>query len=115
MAGTDGTPGPTGPAAGSADWARGLSHVTTVAVGRLTNQQIRLLIQSILGPVSDRLVERIVDRTDGVPLFVEELARSILESGTDANENIEIPDSLQRSLMARLDRLSGPSKEVRLS
>ena len=75
----------------SADWARGLSHVTTVTVGRLTNQQIRLLIQSVLGPVFDRLVDRIVSRADGVPLFVEELARSILESGADANESIEIP------------------------
>ena len=96
----------------SADWARGLSHVTDVAVGRLTNQQIRLLVQSVLGPVSDRLVDRIVDRADGVPLFVEELARSILESGVAANEDIEIPDSLQGSLMARLDRLSGPPKEI---
>jgi class 3 adenylate cyclase/tetratricopeptide (TPR) repeat protein len=96
----------------SADWAQGLSHVTTVAVGRLTNQQMRLLIQSILEAVSDRLVDRIIERTDGVPLFVEELTQSILESGTDVNENIEIPDGLQGSLMARLDRLSGPSREV---
>ncbi len=96
----------------SADWAQDLSQVTTVAVGRLTSEQMRLFIQSILGPVSARLVERIAERTDGVPLFAEELTRSILESGTDANENIEIPDSLQGSLMARLDRLSGPSREV---
>jgi predicted ATPase len=86
--------------------------VTTVAVGRLTDQEIRLFIQSILGAVSDRLVNRIIERTEGVPLFVEELAQSILESGTDAGENIEIPASLQGSLMARLDRLSVPSKEV---
>jgi class 3 adenylate cyclase/tetratricopeptide (TPR) repeat protein len=96
----------------SPGWAQGLSHVTNVAVGRLTNQQMRLFIQSTLGPVSDRLVDRIAERTDGVPLFVEELTRSILESGTAANENIEIPDTLQGSLMARLDRLSVPSKEV---
>ena len=96
----------------SPDWAKGLSHVTNVAVGRLTNQQIRLFIRSILGAVSDRLVDRIAERTDGVPLFVEELTRSILESGSDANEDIEIPDSLQGSLMARLDRLSASSKEV---
>ena len=96
----------------SPDWAKGLSHVTSVAVGRLTNQQMRLFIRSILGLVSDRLVDRIAERTDGVPLFVEELTRSILESGSDANEDIEIPDSLQGSLMARLDRLSAPSKEV---
>ena len=96
----------------SPDWAKGLSHVTGVAVGRLTNQQIRVLIRTILGAVSDRLVDRIAERTDGVPLFVEELTRSILESGAEANENIEIPDSLQGSLMARLDRLSATSKEV---
>ena len=96
----------------SPDWAKSLSHVTNVAVGRLTDQQMRLFIRSILGAVSDRLVDRIAERTDGVPLFVEELTRSILESGSDANENIEIPDSLQGSLMARLDRLSAPSKEV---
>ena len=96
----------------SPDWAKGLSQVTNVAVGRLNNQQIRLFIRSILGGVSDRLVDRIAERTDGVPLFVEELTRSILESGSDANEDIEIPDSLQGSLMARLDRLSATSKEV---
>jgi class 3 adenylate cyclase len=96
----------------SPGWAQGLSNVTNVAVRRLTNQQVRLFIQSTLGQVSDRLVDRIAERTDGVPLFVEELTRSILESGADANENIEIPDSLQGSLMARLDRLSGSSKEV---
>ena len=96
----------------SPGWAQSLSHVTNVAVGRLTNQQMRLFIQSLLGPVSDRLVDRIAERTDGVPLFVEELTRSILESGTDANENTEIPDSLQGSLMARLDRSPGPSREV---
>jgi class 3 adenylate cyclase/tetratricopeptide (TPR) repeat protein/ABC-type lipoprotein export system ATPase subunit len=96
----------------SMDWAHGHSHVTTVTVGRLTRQQMRPMIESRLGSASDRLVELIADRTDGVPLFVEELTRSILESGTDACESIEIPDSLQGSLMARLDRLPAPSKEV---
>ena len=96
----------------SADWAQGHPHVSTIAVGRLTKQQVRLLIESRLGLVSDQLVDRIADRTDGVPLFVEELTRSILESGTKAHEYIEIPDSLQGSLMARLDRLPAPSKEV---
>jgi class 3 adenylate cyclase/tetratricopeptide (TPR) repeat protein len=96
----------------SADWVQGHSDVTTMAVGRLTKQQMRLLIESMLGSVSDRLVDRIVDRTDGVPLFVEELTRSILESETHARENVEIPDSLQGSLMARLDRLPALSKEV---
>ena len=96
----------------SANWAQGLSNVTSVAVGRLTDQQVRLFIQSKLGAVSDQLIGRIIERTDGVPLFVEELTRSILESGSDSHDKIEIPDSLQGSLMARLDRMSGPSKEV---
>src|SRR6516165_4445644 len=95
-----------------ADWAGGHAHVTNVAIGPLTKQQMRQLIESMLGSVSDRLVDRIAERTDGVPLFVEELTRSILESGTNTHENIEIPDSLQGSLMARLDRLPASSKEV---
>ena len=96
----------------STDWAGGHAHVTNVAIGRLTKQQMRLLVESRLGSVSDHLVDRIAERTDGVPLFVEELTRSILESGTSTHDNIEIPDSLQGSLMARLDRLPASSKEV---
>ena len=57
----------------SADWAGGHAHVTNVAIGPLTKQQMRQLIESKLGSVSDRLVDRIAERTDGVPLFVEEL------------------------------------------
>ena len=57
----------------SADWAGGHAHVTNVAIGPLTKQQMRQLIESMLGPVPDRLVDRIAERTDGVPLFVEEL------------------------------------------
>ena len=96
----------------SADWASDLSHVTGLTIGRLTKQQMRELIESKLDAVSDQLVDRIAARTDGVPLFVEELTRSILESGKDASDDVHIPDSLQGSLMARLDRLPAPSKEV---
>ena len=96
----------------SADWATGLAQVTTLAIGRLTRQQIRELIESMLANVPDQLAERIAERTDGVPLFVEEMTRSILESGKAASVNVEIPDSLQGSLMARLDRLTAAAKEV---
>jgi class 3 adenylate cyclase/tetratricopeptide (TPR) repeat protein len=96
----------------SADWAGGHAHITNVAIGRLTKQQMRQLVESKLGAVSDLLVDRIAERTDGVPLFVEELTRSILESGTNTHENIEIPDSLQGLLMARLDRLPSSSREI---
>ena len=94
------------------DWATGLAQVTTLAVGRLTRQQMRELIELLLAGVSDQLADRIAERTDGVPLFVEELTRSILESGVEAPLNVEIPDSLQGSLMARLDRLTAATKRV---
>ena len=65
-----------------------------------------------------KLVEEIIVRTDGVPLFIEELTRTLATSprarrrvaGTDAGRS-EIPTTLQDSLMARLDQL-GPAKEV---
>ena len=96
----------------TAGWATGLAQVTTLAIGRLTKQQMRELIESMLADVPDQLADRIAERTDGVPLFVEELTRSILESGKAASLNVEIPDSLQGSLMARLDRLTAAAKEV---
>ena len=96
----------------AAGWATGLAHVTTLAIGRLTKQQIRELIELMLTDVPDQLADKIVERTDGVPLFVEELTRSIMESGKAASLNLEIPDSLQGSLMARLDRLTATVKEV---
>ena len=96
----------------TADWAIGLAQVTTLAIGRLTKQQIRELIELMVTDVPAQLADRIVERTDGVPLFVEELTRLILEGGKAASLNVEIPDSLQGSLMARLDRLTGGAKEV---
>jgi class 3 adenylate cyclase/tetratricopeptide (TPR) repeat protein/ABC-type lipoprotein export system ATPase subunit len=96
----------------TAGWAIGLAQVTTLAIGRLTKTQIRELIESMVDNVPVQLADRIAERTDGVPLFVEELTRSILESGKAASLSVEIPDSLQGSLMARLDRLTAVAKEV---
>ena len=95
----------------SASWAAESSQVMSLALGRLTKAQMRELIESMFEDVPDQLAERIADRTDGVPLFVEELTRSIQESGKSAID-VEIPDSLQGSLMARLDHLSPTAKEV---
>jgi class 3 adenylate cyclase/tetratricopeptide (TPR) repeat protein len=96
----------------SADRAIGLTQVTTLTIGRLTRQQMRELIESLLAKVPDQLADRIAERADGVPLFVEELTRSIVESGKSTSLNVEIPDSLQGSLMARLDRITATAKEV---
>jgi predicted ATPase len=56
-------------------------------------------------------VDAVVERAVGVPLFVEELTRAVLESGSVGVSSHEIPATLHDSLMARLDRL-GPAKEV---
>src|SRR5262249_56760702 len=68
-------------------------------------------------PLPDEVVGQIADRTDGVPLFVEELTKSVLESGVLREEAdryvldrtlppLAIPTTLQDSLMARLDRFA---------
>src|SRR5262249_29088304 len=57
------------------------------------------------------MIAAVIERTSGVPLFVEELTRTLLESGRAETQPHEIPATLHDSLMARLDRL-GPAKEV---
>jgi predicted ATPase len=61
--------------------------------------------------LSEETIATVLERTGGVPLFVEELTRAVLESGDAKLTGHEIPATLHDSLMARLDRL-GPAKEV---
>ena len=102
----------------------GQAHVTTLTMSRLGRRQGADLVARVTGekPLPAGIVEQIVARTDGVPLFVEELTKTILESGllADAGDRYElsgplpplaIPATLHDSLMARLDRLA-PVKEV---
>jgi tetratricopeptide (TPR) repeat protein len=101
----------------------GYAHVTLHSLNRLSRRQCARLAQSVADkPLPDALMEHIVDKTDGVPLFVEELTKAVLESPIvrDAGDRFElsgvvdttrIPATLHDSLMARLDRLL-PMKEV---
>ncbi|MFO1068588.1 MAG: AAA family ATPase [Geminicoccaceae bacterium] len=97
---------------------------TTVALGRLPPDASRALIDRLTGgqPLPPRLETEIIRKTEGIPLFLEELTRTVidagaLESSPDAGEArtsleaLGIPATLQESLLARLDRL-GPAKEV---
>lgn len=99
-------------------------HVTTCTLNHLSRKESAALVRVAAGgkPLPDGVVDRIVARTDGVPLFTEELTKAVLESGAlrDAGDSYElqgalsslaIPDSLHDSLMARLDRLP-TSKEI---
>jgi len=90
-----------------------------LALNRLDRRDRAVLVAQMTGgkPLPDDVVAQIVDRTDGVPLFVEELTKSVLESGllrAEADRYVldgalppfAIPTSLHDSLMARLDRLA---------
>ena len=100
------------------------SHVTFVGLTRLSRAQGASIVLRVAGnkPLPADLVEQIVDKTDGVPLFLEELTKTVLESDlladtggryeyADAGDALAIPATLRDSLMARLDRLI-PVKEI---
>jgi predicted ATPase len=82
----------------------GQSQVTMLALKRLDQHDRTALVGQILGgkALPDEIIAQIAERTDGVPLFVEELTKSVLESGVAL---VGIPATLHDSLMARLDRL----------
>jgi len=102
----------------------GRPHVTARGLNRLAPRQRAEMITGITGgkTLPDVIAAQIIDRTDGVPLFVEELTKAVVESGmlTDRGDRytalepltpLAIPATLQASLLARLDRLA-PVREV---
>ncbi|MGE5386034.1 MAG: adenylate/guanylate cyclase domain-containing protein [Betaproteobacteria bacterium] len=102
-------------------------NVSLLDLGRLGETEIRLMVQSIAGKaLPEAVISQILAKTDGVPLFVEELTRTVLESGLlhETGECWElngplppmaIPLTLQDSLMARLDRLSSAKEVVQVA
>ena len=89
------------------------AHHTQLNLNRLTARNVRTMVAQVAARIAlaDETVATVVERTGGVPLFVEELTRAVLESGDAKLSGHEIPATLHDSLMARLDRL-GPAKEV---
>ena len=100
------------------------SHVTQVTLNRFTRKQTEVMVGRVAGGRAspDDVVQQVIAKTDGVPLFVEELTKLVVESGLlrDAGGRYElagplpplsIPTTLRDSLMARLDRL-GTVREV---
>jgi predicted ATPase len=92
-----------------ASWPQ-CSHHTQIMLSRLSERDIREIVARLAAAkaLSHETIATVVERTGGVPLFVEELTRALLESGDTGHT---IPATLHDSLMARLDRL-GPAKEV---
>jgi class 3 adenylate cyclase len=101
----------------------GRPHVTALTINRLPQRDIDAVIDHIVGNASlpANVRRDIIDRTDGIPLFVEEMTMAVLEAGNDSaaehvasaapHPGLAVPAILHASLMARLDRL-GPAKEV---
>jgi class 3 adenylate cyclase/predicted ATPase len=88
-----------------------LSHLTSITLNRLSRAQGKKIIEAAGGSAfPDEVVDQIVARSDGVPLYVEELTRAVAETEGEASA-ADIPHSLQASLTARLDRL-GEAKEI---
>jgi class 3 adenylate cyclase/predicted ATPase len=101
----------------------GRSYVTALILNRLGERDISVMIDRVVGnkllPANVR--GDIIERTDGIPLFAEEMTKAVLEAGSERaarqtaasipSSALAVPASLQASLMARLDRL-GAAKEV---
>jgi hypothetical protein len=101
----------------------GQSHVTALTLNRLAERDVRAMIDNVVGdkPLSLEVRQDIMERTDGVPLFVEEITKAVLEAENEGaaqraaavvpSPALAVPASLHGSLMARLDRV-GPAKEI---
>ncbi len=101
-------------------WPR-LPHATNIVINRLDPEQVVLMIQSVADGVSlpDAVMKEIAAKSDGVPLFVEEMTKAVLEHKAtreaelpvDFRLTLTVPDTLHESLMARLDQVA-PMKFV---
>jgi class 3 adenylate cyclase/predicted ATPase len=102
----------------------GQSQVTVIALNRLGRNEGASLVHRVagnLGALPPDVVDEIVERTDGVPLFVEELTKAVVEAGADRgnvpisavpSSALAVPATLHASLLGRLDRLGPSAKTV---
>ena len=98
------------------------SASTILTIGRLDNSNSRQVVQGVArdATLSSHLMAQILEKSDGVPLFLEEITKAVLEFSTRDSQELpvtaaltplKVPSTLQNSLMSRLDRL-GDVKEV---
>ncbi|HEY2616909.1 MAG TPA: AAA family ATPase [Acetobacteraceae bacterium] len=102
----------------------GQAYVTVLALNRLGRSDGAMMVERLAGSAAllpPDVIAEIVERTDGVPLFVEEMTRAVLEAGAERGKEVAasvpaarlgVPATLQASLMARLDRLGPAAKSV---
>ncbi len=100
----------------------GQPHVTMQTLARLDRRDTAAIVANVArnAGLPSEIVEEITERADGVPLFVEELTKAVLESGVQASAALSamghpalsVPATLHASLMARLDRLGPAAKDI---
>jgi class 3 adenylate cyclase/tetratricopeptide (TPR) repeat protein len=108
-------------------WSLAHSYVSPITLSRLSRRHTKEIIGAASGGrLPERVLDEIVARADGVPLFAEELTRSVVDSGLIVENagrfefrgrlsDLAIPSTLQGSLMARLDRLSAAKQVAQLA
>ena len=101
----------------------GRPHVTSLAINRMAERDVEAIIDGVAGtkPIPESVRKDIIERTDGIPLFVEEMTKAVLEAESEGSARQlaasvpspahAVPASLHATLMARLDRL-GSAKDV---
>ena len=101
----------------------GRPHVTSLTINRMAERDVDAIIDRVAGnkPIPESVRKDIIERTDGIPLFVEEMTKAVLEAESEGSAKHlaasvpspahAVPASLHASLMARLDRL-GSAKDV---
>ena len=100
----------------------GQPNVTMLTLARLDRRDTAAMVAKVAGDAAlpPEIIEEITERTDGVPLFVEELTKAVLEAGAQGiaalssmpHPALSVPATLHASLMARLDRLGPAAKDV---
>jgi class 3 adenylate cyclase len=104
-------------------WA-GQSQVTVITLNRLRRSEGAAMVRRLVGgfgTLPPEVVDEIVERTDGVPLFVEEVTKAVVEAGADCGHvsvsavpaaSLTVPATLHASLMERIDRLGPVAKQT---
>jgi class 3 adenylate cyclase/predicted ATPase len=97
-------------------------HVTMLTLNRLSRRESETLVQRLAAKTASLpsdLIEEIVERGDGVPLFLEEVTRTVVDAGPVRRSgsamprpSLSVPSTLHASLMARLDRIGSAAKEI---
>ena len=88
------------------------AHVIQINLDRLPRERSAELIADLTRDkaLPGATVDQIIDRTDGIPLFIEELTKVLVERGGASPPTREIPATLRDMLTARLDRMGGSQR-----